>query len=81
MEKNEIIEKLNTICKEVFEDETFELDESMTVGDVDGWTSLTNMMLIAEVEKSFGFKFKLRELGTLDNIGAFIIAIQSNTQP
>ena len=65
----------------MFEDETFELDESMTVGDVDGWTSLTNMMLIAEVEKSFGFKFKLRELGTLDNIGAFIIAIQSNTQP
>lgn len=80
MKRQEIIEKLTPICMEVFENDEIELTDEMGVGSVDGWTSLTNMMLIAEIEKEFGFKFKLRELTTLDSIGAFVTAIENNTQ-
>lgn len=80
MNKQEIIEKLTPICMEVFENDELELTEDMAVGSVEGWTSLTNMMLITEIEQAFGFKFKLRELPTLDNMGAFITAIESHTQ-
>lgn len=79
MNKQEIIEKLTPICMEVFENDELELTEDMAVGSVEGWTSLTNMMLITEIEQAFGFKFKLRELPTLDNMGAFIAAIESHT--
>ena len=80
MNKQEIIEKLTPICQEVFENEELHLTEDMGVGSVDGWTSLTNMMLIAEIEKEFGIKFKLRQLTELTTIGSFISAIETNTQ-
>lgn len=80
MNRQEILEKLTPICMEVFENDELELTDDMGVGSVDGWTSLANMMLIAEIEKAFGFKFKLRELPTLENIGSFITAIESHTQ-
>lgn len=80
MNRQEIIEKLTPICMEVFENDELELTEDMAVGSVEGWTSLTNMMLITEIEQAFGFKFKLRELPTLDNMGAFIAAIESHKQ-
>ncbi len=78
MNRQEIIEKITPICMEVFENDELELTDDMTVGSVDGWTSLTNMMLIAEIEKTFGFKFKLRELPSLDSVGAFVTAIENN---
>ena len=80
MNKQEILEKLTPICMEVFENDELVLTDDMGVGSVDGWTSLTNMMLIAEIEKEFGFKFKLRELTTLESIGSFITAIESHMQ-
>lgn len=80
MNRQAIIEKLTPICMEVFENDELELTENMTVGSVEGWTSLTNMMLITEIEQVFGFKFKLRELPTLDSIDSFITAIESHTQ-
>lgn len=80
MNRQEIIERLTPICMEVFENDELELTDDMAVGSVEGWTSLTNMMLITEIEQAFGFKFKLRELPTLENIGAFITAIESHTQ-
>ena len=78
MEKEQIIEKLTSICKEIFENDEFIYDPSLSVGNVDGWTSLTNMMLVAELEKEFDIKFKLFELSTLDNMAAFVSAIESH---
>lgn len=80
MNKQEIIEKLTPICMEVFENDELELTDDMAVGSVEGWTSLTNMMLITEIEQAFGFKFKLRELSTLESIGSFVTAIESHIQ-
>ena len=80
MSRKEILEKLTSICVEVFENDELVLAEDMGVGSVDGWTSLTNMMLIAEIEKEFGFKFKLRELPTLEDIGSIIAAIELHMQ-
>ena len=78
MEKEQIIERLTSICKEVFENEDFIFDETLSVGNVDGWTSLTNMMLVAELEKAFDIKFKLFELSELDNLAAFVASIESH---
>lgn len=80
MTRQEIVEKLTAICKDLFENEELVLTDEMTVGDVDGWTSLTNMMLIADIEQAFGFKFKLKQLATLDNMGNIINTIEANIQ-
>lgn len=69
MNRNEIIEKLIPIFREVFSDNSIELRDDMTASDVENWDSLTHMFMITKVEEVFGIKFKLRELNKLKNVG------------
>ena len=78
MKKEAIVIKINETFKLVLEHENFELKNETTADDVDGWESITHMMIIGEIEKSFNIKFKLMELMNMDNIGDLIKSIESN---
>ena len=69
MDRNEVIEKLSPIFREVFNEPNLELKDGMTAADVENWDSLTHMLMITKVEETFGIKFKLRELNKLKNVG------------
>ncbi len=69
MNRNEVIEKLTPIFREVFGEPNLELNDDMTAADVENWDSLTHMFMITKVEDVFGIKFKLRELNKLKNVG------------
>jgi len=45
--------------------------------DVDGWESITHMMIISEIEKAFKIKFKLMDLMNMNNVGDLIKTIES----
>jgi acyl carrier protein len=77
MERIEIIEKLTLIFKEIFKQNDLRLKEEMTANDVDGWDSLTHMLLISEVENAFGSKFKLKDLNKMKNVGDMIKIIET----
>ena len=53
MNKEKVLEKINDVFKEIFDDETLEVDENTTANDVEGWDSLTHINIIASVEKEF----------------------------
>ena len=72
MERNEIIEKLTAIFRNVFTDTNLILIDEMTANDVEKWDSLTHMLLINEVETAFGIKFKLKDLNKMKNVGNLI---------
>ena len=72
-----IIDKITTIFRTVFNDETIILNTDTTANDVGSWDSLTHMVMIAEVEEAFSIKFKLREINKLKNVGALIELINS----
>ena len=75
MERNEILAKLTPIFRTAFNDDTIELDVDMTTDDFDNWDSVTQMILVSMVEKEFGIVFKLREVGMLDSVEAFVDGI------
>ena len=77
MERNEITEKLNAIFREVFNDQNIVVNDEMTAEDVETWDSLTNMLMISSVEKTFGIKIKLREINKLETVGNLIDLISS----
>lgn len=79
MERNEITEKLNAIFREVFNDQNIVVNDEMTAEDVETWDSLTNMLMISNVEKTFGIKIKLREMNKLNKVGDLIDLIASKT--
>lgn len=76
MERNEILEKLVPIFRTAFNDDTIELSEDMTTDDFDNWDSVTQMIIVSMIEKEFNIVFKLREVGMLDSVEAFIDGIE-----
>lgn len=76
MKDQEILEKVTKSFSTVLEHHNFTLTESTTADDVDGWESITHMMIINHIEKSFNIKFKLMDLMNMDSVGDLINAIQ-----
>lgn len=76
MERNEILAKLTPIFRTAFNDDTIELDEDMATDDFDNWDSVTQMIIVSMIEKEFDIVFKLREVGMLDSVEAFIDRIE-----
>lgn len=78
MQRQEIEERLQPICREVFESPELELNDELDATWVDSWTSLTFMQLLTRTEEEFGFRFKITELLKIRNIGSLIDAISSH---
>lgn len=76
MKRKEILEKLTPIFRTAFNDETIELSEDMTSDDFDNWDSVTLMIIVSMIEKEFDIVFKLREVGMLDSVEAFVEGIE-----
>jgi len=71
MEKNAILNELNKIFIEVFENKKMTITFSSAVNDFEDWSSLKHIQLIDAIEKQFNIKFKLAEvikLKTVDEI-------------
>ena len=77
MEKNEIAEKISDILVAVLKHNSFDMRDELTATEVEGWDSLTHMLIITEIEKEFKIKFKLKELNKLKNMASLIETIQT----
>lgn len=77
MEKIEIVEKLTPVFRNVFANNTLQITDELSALDVENWDSLSHMLLIAEVEKNFAIKFKLKDLNKMANVGDMIAIINS----
>jgi acyl carrier protein len=79
MSKQIIIKKLTEVFREVFNNDQITLSDEMTAQDVGSWDSLSHMLMIEKVEKRFDFKFKLREITKLKNVGVLLDLIEKKT--
>ena len=72
MSEEEIYERLNDVFRDVFDDDTIEVDDLTTADDIDDWDSLEHINLIAAVEKEFGIKFRMGEVSTMKDVGEMV---------
>ncbi|WP_166966381.1 acyl carrier protein [Yeosuana marina] len=77
---NNILEKVTAVFTKILEHDNFELSESTTTHDVDGWESSTHMMIITEIEDEFNIEFELDELWSMKNIGDLVSCIQNKIE-
>lgn len=77
MDTNEIIGIITPIFKEVFHDEDMEVTMELTSDEIDEWSSLSQTILLTEIEAAFSIKFKLREVATMNNVKTIVSLIQS----
>ena len=78
MSREEIFEKLNDIFSDVF-DEDITVTAQTTAADIEDWDSLTHITLISEVEDAFGFKFAMKDVLGMQNVGQMAQIIAKNT--
>ena len=62
-------QKIQELFRSIFDAPDLEIRREMNANDVDGWDSITHAEMIAAVEKTFGVKFKLREITKWENVG------------
>jgi acyl carrier protein len=75
MNNSEILAKLNSIFKEVLDNQSIQLAESTTANDIEEWDSLSNIELIVAIEKEFRVRFNASEIEHWQNVGDMCRAI------
>lgn len=76
MRRNEILKKINEVFIDVLEEEV-SIKEEYYYHDVDGWDSLTHIMLLDGLEKKFEIKFLSSEIDTWKKISDIVNSISS----
>ncbi|EPT33908.1 acyl carrier protein [Phocaeicola abscessus] len=79
MEREEILATVESIFAKVLKKNDLKMNDETTANDVDGWDSMSNMIVIAEIERHFGIRLKLREIIKMKNVGALCDVIKEKT--
>jgi len=77
MDRKEILERIRIILESVLNHKDFEMKEDLKASEVQGWDSLSHMMIISRIEDDFNIRFKMREINKLENLKSLIDLVQS----
>ncbi len=72
-----VLQELTELFRDLFDDDSLELNDDTTADQVEGWDSQMHVMLIVAAEQRFGIKFRTAELESLRNVGQFVQLIES----
>ena len=76
----EIMEKLQDVFREVFDDASLSVSDETTAADIEEWDSLTHLELISTVEDTFNVHFSIGEINNFENVGAMCECILKHLQ-
>jgi len=72
MTREEVLDKLNEIFRDVFDDDSIEVCDSTTSADIEGWDSLEHINLVLAVEQEFDFKFEMGQVVSMKDVGEMV---------
>ena len=67
-----MIEKIQEIFKDVFDNEELLISQETTSKDIDEWDSMAQIDIIVALENEFGLKFTIEEVQKLTSIKSMI---------
>jgi acyl carrier protein len=70
--KEEILQSLTEVFREVFDDNTLVLQDETNADDIEAWDSYMHINIVVATEMRFGIKFQTSEIEALRNVGEFI---------
>lgn len=76
MTRDDIVDTLTGIFRDVFYDDDIVLQDAMTASDVEAWTSLTHINLILAVEETFEIKVRSSEIEKLTDVKSLVDLIE-----
>jgi len=76
MEKTDILNAIQEIFREVFDNEEIIVTAETVAEDIEEWDSLSHVQLIVALEKVFNVKLTSKEILSWDNVGEMIYSIK-----
>ena len=76
MNRTEILEKLNEVFHDVFDNNDIVVTEQTNANDIEEWDSLIHITLISAVEDEFDVSFDMKTDVSMKNVGDMIDAIE-----
>jgi len=77
MNRAEIFDKIETICRKIF-GEGVVVTEKTKASDIEKWDSMNHVTLIASIEKEFALTFDIMEIIGITCLGDFVDLIEKN---
>ena len=65
---NEILEQVNSVFKDVLDNEEIVVTANTTADDIDEWDSLSHIQLVVAIEKHFKIRFTSSEINNFKNV-------------
>ncbi|MBL4930559.1 acyl carrier protein [Clostridium paridis] len=75
MDRNVILEKVQEIFRDCFDDESLILSWDTNSDDIEDWDSLAQVNIIVSLEKVFSIKFSVDEIIKLQSVGDIVDTI------
>lgn len=72
-----LMERVQGVFRDVFNDASIEITEETTALDIEEWDSLTHVQLIIALENEFNLKFAIKEIIELNNVGDIISLLET----
>ncbi|MGN0651825.1 MAG: acyl carrier protein [Gemmiger sp.] len=69
MTEQEILEAVQEIFRDNFDDDTLIITRDTCSDDIEDWDSLEQINLLTAIEKKFNIKFKLADVRNLKDVG------------
>ena len=69
MDMNELMDAIQAIFRDNFDDDALVVTRATTAEDIEDWDSLEQINLLTAIEKKFNIKFKLSDVRGLKDVG------------
>jgi len=73
---SDVLERLNAVFRDVFEDDELAVSPATSPKDIEGWDSLRHVSLVVAVENEFGVTFRSSEVGSFKTVGELSALIE-----
>ena len=71
-----MLQKINEIFIEVFDEEDLVITEETSAKDIEDWDSLNHITLVSQIEKSFNVKFTMQNIIEMKNVGEMMTIME-----
>lgn len=75
-----MLSEIQSVFREVFDDDTIVIARETTAADVEQWDSLMHVTLMVHIERQFGVRFSSSEVSGLKNVGELVDLVTRHVQ-
>ena len=69
------IAEIQSIMRDVFDEEELEISPETTAHDVEEWDSINYVRLIVAIEGQFGIRLPIEKVNDLRNVGELVVLV------